>query len=97
MNRKTFRALAALNVVLLVALVLVGISPEPAQGQFARSEYIMVSGAVVGRESQDAIYIVNLATAQIAAVLFNSSNNTLELIDGRSLAAETDGRGGAAR
>lgn len=85
MNRRTLRALLTLNVVLLVALVLVGLTPAPAQGQFGRSEYIMVSGLVVGRKQQAAVYIIDLANAQIAAVMYNSSNDSFETIDTVSL------------
>ena len=80
MNRKSLRALVVLNVVLLVALVVVGLTPQPAQGQFARAEYIMVSGRVTGRAQQAAVYLINLQTAQIAAIMFNSANNQLEAI-----------------
>lgn len=81
MNRGTLRALLALNVVLLVALVLVGLTPAPAQGQLGRSEYLMVSGLVVGRKQQAAVYILDLANNQIAAVMYNSSNDSFEEID----------------
>ena len=85
MNRRTLRALLALNVVLLVALVLVGLTPAPAQGQFSRPEYVMVSGRVVGRNQQAAVYILDLANARIAAVMYNSSNDRFEEIDTVSL------------
>ncbi len=91
MNRKTLRALLALNVVLLVALVLVGFTPQPAQGQFAsRSEYIMVAGKVVGRKQQSAVYILDLATARIAAVMYNSSSDKFEEIDRVSMRRDND-------
>ena len=91
MNRKTLRALLTLNVVLLVALVLVGLTPQPAQGQFARSEYIMVAGRVVGRDQQAAVYILDLATAKIAAVMYNSSSDKFEEIDTISMRRDGDG------
>ena len=82
MNRRTLRALLALNVVLLVALVLVGLTPSEAQAQRgARAEYIMVSGRVTGRDQQSAVYILDLANARIAAVMYNSSNDKFEEID----------------
>jgi hypothetical protein len=83
MNRKTLRALLALNVVLLVALVLVGLTPTPAQGQgqFGRSQYSMVAGLTAGRKQQAVIYIFDLANARIAAVMYNSANDTYEKID----------------
>ena len=88
MDRRTLRALVALNVVLLVALVLIGLTPAPAQGQYSRAEYIMVSGKVVGRTQQSAVYILDLSNARIAAVMFNSSNDKFEEIDRISLRPE---------
>lgn len=83
MNRKTLRALLALNVVLIVALLLVGLTPAPAQGQgqFARNQYSMLSGLTTGRRQQAVIYIFDLANARIAAVMYNSANNKFEKID----------------
>ena len=49
MNKQSLGALVALNIVLLVALVMVSVAPEPAYGQLRRAEYIMVSGNVTGR------------------------------------------------
>jgi len=85
MNRQTLRVLVVLNLVMLIAVVVVGLMPQPAQAQLARSEYIMVSGEVTGRSQQNAIYIINLGTNQIAAVLFNSGTNNLEPVGGRTL------------
>ena len=90
MDRRTLRALVALNVVLLVALVLIGLTPAPAQGQYSRAEYIMVSGMTVGRKQQSAVYILDLTTAQVAAVMYNSSNDTFEEIDRMSLRPQRD-------
>ena len=83
MNRRTLRALLALNVGLRVALLLVGLAPAPAQGQgqFARNQYIMVSGRIAERDQQAAVYILDLNSATIAAVMYNSSNDTFEKID----------------
>ncbi len=95
MNRKTLRALTVLNVVLLIALGVVGLSPEPAQAQLSRAEYIMISGDVLGRDSQAMVYIVDLASNRIAAVIFNSSNNRLDIIAGADLVSEeSSGRRG---
>ncbi len=85
MNRKTLRVLAVLNVVLLIALGVVGLSPTPAQAQLARAEYLMLSGDVLGRTQQAMVYIVDLASNRIAAVIFNSSNNKFEVVAGVDL------------
>jgi hypothetical protein len=87
MNRKTLRALAVLNIVLLIGLAVVGLTPTPAQAQLARAEYLMVSGEVVGRNQQAIVYIVDLASNRIAAVIFNSSNNKFQVVAGVNLLA----------
>ena len=82
MNRRTLRALLALNVVLLVALVLVGLTPSEAQAQRGgRPEYIMVAGRIAERDQQSAVYILDLTNARIAAVMYNSSNDEFDEID----------------
>ncbi len=79
MNKQSLGALIALNVVLVVALALVGLSPQPAAAQaFVRPQYAMISGAVPGRV-EAAIYIVELNSARVAAVIFRSSDNTFEV------------------
>lgn len=92
MNKKTLRALAVLNVVLLTALAIVGLTPQPAQGQLARAEYLMVSGEVQGRTQQAMIYVVDLASNKIAAIIFNTSNNKLQVVAGVNLLETEDDR-----
>lgn len=81
MNLKTLRALIAFNVVLLLSLVMVTLTPAPAQGQFAGAEFIMVSGQTAGRAQQNVVYIINLNTAQMAAVIYNSADNSFTVVD----------------
>lgn len=85
MNKQSLGALLALNGVLLAALAVIGLTPQPAPAQqFVRSQYIMVAGDVVGRAEQ-AIYVIELNTGRVAALIFNGSNKTLEPVDGRSI------------
>jgi hypothetical protein len=85
MNIKTLRALIALNVALLVGLLVTVMTPQPAAAQLSRAEYIMVSGAVTGRTQQNAVYVVDLSTARIVAMMFNGSNNQLEIVGAAEL------------
>ena len=89
MNQRSLAALIALNVVLLAALVVTVFSPQPAQAQFGgSSQYLMISGEVAGRTNQSGVYIINLQTSRMIAVLFNSSNNKLEYIDSRDISRD---------
>ncbi len=85
MNIKTLRALIALNVALLVGLLVTVMTPRPAMAQLSRAEYIMVAGAVTGRTQQNAVYVVDLSSARIVAMMFNGSNNQLEIVGAAEL------------
>jgi hypothetical protein len=89
MNRQTLAALVVLNIVLLVALVVVGPASTPVAAQgFGQQQYIMVSGQAVGRQDQNAIYVIEVSSGRIAALLFHSADNRLEIITGRDIRPE---------
>lgn len=86
MNKRSLGALIALNFVLVVALSLVSFLPQPAAAQaFGRSQYIMVAGNAVGRELESVIYIIELNTGRVAAIIFRGGDNTFEPIAGRNI------------
>ncbi|MCC7193627.1 MAG: hypothetical protein IT444_12700 [Phycisphaeraceae bacterium] len=86
MNKRSLGALIALNIVLVVALALVSFLPQPAAAQaFGRAQYIMVAGSAVGRELESVIYIIELNTGRVAAIIFRGSDNTFEPIAGRNI------------
>lgn len=90
MNRKTLNALIALNVVLIGALAILGLTPTPqadAQGIGRTPEYMMVAGDTFGREEQT-IYIVELSTARMVGVIYRGNDKVLEVIGGRDLASD---------
>lgn len=94
MNARSLAALILLNVALMAGLVVTLLGPEPAHAQFGgASQYLMISGRVAAREQQAAVYIVNLQNSRMVAVLFNTSNNTLDVVDGRNVGQDL----GAAR
>ena len=88
MKRNSLGAFIAVNVALLVALLVVLVLPgRPAEAQRGRGrgDYIMVAGRVKGRTNQAGIYIMDLKSYRIAAVLFDSRNQRLETIAGRNM------------
>ena len=96
MNKRSLGALVALNVFLLVALVMVSLTPERAQAQpFGRASYIMIAGQAIGQNQRNAVYIIETRTAKMVAVMWNGGNKRLDIIAGRPLAQ--DFKGGAGR
>ncbi|MFG0251219.1 MAG: hypothetical protein ACF8OB_20225 [Phycisphaeraceae bacterium JB051] len=86
MGKRSLPALIALNVVLLLALVLTTLAPQPAQAQgFAAARFLMVSGPTQGRNQQDVIYIIEMNSARIVAAFYNSGTDNWEPIDGASM------------
>lgn len=89
MNRRSLAALVALNIGLLIALLVVNLSPSQALAQGGgRRDYIMLSGTTTGLNAQDVIYIVELRSSKMAAVVFNSSSNTFEAVGARVLSED---------
>lgn len=89
MNKRSLAGLILVNAVLLASLVVTALGPAPARAQFGTgSQYLMISGTVTGRDSQAAVYIVELQSGRVAAIMFNGSNNTLEIIAGRNVAED---------
>ncbi len=96
MNRKALGALITLNVVLLVALVLSSHVPQATAQAFGGPQYRMIAGKTAGRSGQSVVYITDLASTKMVAVIFNSANNTLSPLDGRVLKDDMMLAGGAA-
>jgi hypothetical protein len=92
MNRRSLAGLILINAVLLASLVVVGFSPAPASAQFGSGggKYLMISGEVTGRSSQAAVYVIDMNSGRVAAILFNGSNNNLEIIAGRNVSEDTN-------
>ena len=81
MNRQTLRALVVLNIVLLAALLLVTVVPQPASAQLrGRDVYTMVSGQTKDRDSQNLVHVVNLTTGRVVALIYESENDKLVII-----------------
>ena len=96
MNARSLKKLIALNAGLLIALgAAVTMSPEPAEAQLGGGgRYMMVAGEVKGRTNQDGVYIIELNSQRLAAIMFDSAADRLDLIDGRSISRDVRGQGG---
>ncbi|MEX0775738.1 MAG: hypothetical protein WD042_08510 [Phycisphaeraceae bacterium] len=91
MNKQSLGALIALNVVLLLALLVVTFTgAQPAQAQLGGGPgpFLMIAGEVTGRQNQAVVYITDLKSARVVAMIFNSSNNELTTLDFRDLATD---------
>jgi len=90
MNHRSLASLIVINAVLLAALVVTVFSPAPAKAQFGGTggQYMMIAGDVTGRDAQAAIYIIDMQTSRVVAVMFNGSNNTLEFVAGRDISQD---------
>lgn len=95
MSRRSLSMLVVLNAVLLAALSVTVFSP-PASAQLGGgNNFTMIAGEVSGRNSQDAVYIIDLNSSRMAAIMFNSANGQIDVLDGRVVsedAAEGGGR-----
>jgi hypothetical protein len=92
MNKRSLAGLILINAVLLASLVVASFSPAPAQAQLGGSggEYLMISGAVTGRTAQAAVYIIELRSGRVAAIMFNGDNNEIEVIAGRNVSNDAN-------
>jgi len=90
MNKQTLVSLVVINAVLLLGVAITSFTPDQAEAQFGEpsDQYLMISGEATGRGSQDAIYLIDLSSSRIAAVMFNSTNNRLELVGARDIARD---------
>lgn len=94
MNRRSLAVLVLINAVLLSALAVTALTP-PAYAQFGGAgNFMMISGQVRGRNSQNAVYIVDQQSSQMIALMFNSANNKFEYIASRRIS--DDAKSGAA-
>lgn len=99
MNKRSYKGLLTLNVLLIVVLVLVSIGPGDSNAQApnrARGQYTALSMAVTGSVS-DAIIIVDANNQELVALRWDPSRRSLTGIDYYSLQAAPGGGGGTRR
>jgi hypothetical protein len=99
MNKRSYRGLITLNVLLIVALVLVSIGPSESNAQNAnraRGQYSAITIAVPGSVT-DAIAIIDANNQEIVALRWDASRRSLAGIDYASLQAPAGAGGGGTR
>lgn len=94
MNRQSVGGLVVLNVVLLAALFVIGLQPAPAtaQGLGGGPEFLMIAGQSTIRDNVSTVYLMELRSASMLAVQFDTRNDSLDFIGARNLGADFSGR-----
>jgi hypothetical protein len=95
MNYKTLGGLVVLNIALLVSLVLLTLSPAPAQAQFGSNragDYVMLGLAAPGRQAYNAVIIVDMNNAAMLSVRYDPSSRRIVPIAFRNIARDSEGR-----
>ena len=92
MNGKTLRLLIVLNAILLIGLAFISYTPQQVRAQLGgRGDYLILSGAVTGRDDLDAVYVLDVNQQRIAALTFDTRNGKLEQIDTRDISSDARG------
>lgn len=87
MTHRTLAVLVVFNVALLAALSVTVFNPKPAEAQFGNpQQFTMISGSATGRDSQAAVFIVDLASSRVVPVFYNGSSKKFETFTGRTIA-----------
>ncbi len=90
MNHRMLVTLIVVNVLLLGGLLL-SVLTEPAHGQAApgrRGDFVMVAGMGSGR-SQQVVYLLDMRSSRMAALLVTSSDQRFQVLDIRDLEQDT--------
>lgn len=103
MKIKTMGMLILMNALLLAAVWLVGGSSPQATAQISLNSsasggpYVMVSGASTGDSGVNVVYIVDMRSSRMAAVIYNGSSNTFTPLSVRDLAKDMEKTPAASR
>lgn len=96
MDNKSLATLILLNVVLIAGLAVVALTPQPAQAQLrGRGEYTMLSGRTKSRSNADVIYLADLNSGKLAAIIYESQNERLTDLGRFDLSHDLEGAGNA--
>ncbi|MEM8739672.1 MAG: hypothetical protein AAGG38_14510 [Planctomycetota bacterium] len=91
MTQRSLSVLIVLNMVLLAGLSVTVMTPPKAVAQFRGGQaYTMIAGAVTGRSSQSAIFVVDLNSSRVAPIFYNGSSKKFEFFTGRTLADDME-------
>ncbi len=98
MTQRSLTMLIVLNAVLLAALSVSVFSPPAAEAQIGGgANFTMIAGSVTGRSDQDAVYVIDLNTSRMAALIFNSNNNEWVVLDGVTVSEDAARGAGGGR
>lgn len=89
MNRRHFRSLLALNMVLVGVLALVSVAPSSdAQSRTrSRGDYAMLSGRVIG-SSEQALWIVDSGNQELMVMRWDRGKHSVKSVGYRDLATD---------
>jgi hypothetical protein len=85
MNQRSLGALIALNVALLIAVVVVSLSPKAQAAAAGRGTYTMIAGITTWSAPKAVIYIMDTNSMTVGAVLYDSSQDTFKVMDRRDI------------
>jgi len=93
MNKRSLAVLLMLNVMLLVSLAVVSLTPQPAAAQIGRrGDYAMIAGEVRGGNNQAGVYVLDLNTQMIATVMFDARTKKIRPIARRRISDDLSAR-----
>ena len=97
MNKRSLRALIALNVVLLVMLGIFSFGPQPAQAQLGgQGNYMMIAGQSQGSTSAT-VYVIDTARGGMVGVQYNVGKKRVESVGWRVMTSDFDANGAIQR
>lgn len=86
MNARSLAALVLINAALLAGLVVTLFTPQRAEAQFGGgSQYLMIAGQTKGMNDASLVYILDVRTARMIAVVYNASNDELSFVAARDM------------
>ena len=96
MTQRSLAVLVILNAVLLSAIAMTfGANPQSAQAQLGGGgQYLILAGSTQQREAQEVIYVMQVNTGQVAAVLVNSGNKRVDRLAPRDVSRDLRGESG---
>jgi hypothetical protein len=92
MKRKSLAGLVVLNVVLLLVLGVLCLTPQPASAQLGagRGDYFMVSGQSLGNQAST-LYIIDVVSGRLVAVTYDKQKRALLPTAGRDVNEDVRG------
>lgn len=92
-NPRTLAALVLLNVVLMAAVLIAALSPQPAEAQLgaAGEQYLLIAGRTPASQDRAAVYVLNVNSGQMVSLTFDSRDDRVRIIGGRDVSRDLEG------